>query len=130
MNYFLIIKTLHVSSVAISLCLFLLRVYWLLHQSQMIKKRAIKILPHVVDSILLFSAFAMLHIINYPSILENHWLAAKTLALILYILTGLYLFKKAKKPNQLYFSLCIALLLYSYIIYVAVSKQVMPFISH
>ena len=55
MDYFFI-KNLHIASVALSGCLFLLRGIWMLRESTMLQQRWVRIVPHIVDTLLLTSA--------------------------------------------------------------------------
>ena len=81
------IKALHIVFVASSYALFLMRGIWSINGSSIIQKRWIKIVPHVIDTLLLISAIALVTIIHqYPFV--DAWLTAKTIGLLLYIALG------------------------------------------
>lgn len=127
MQYYLIFKSIHVSSVLISLILFVSRSYCLLYKPDLLDCKLIKRLPHIIDSILLFSAISMLALSGqYPGP-DNPWIAAKIIAMIVYIFTGLYLFRKANSHKAIYISFISAMLIYIYIVQTAVTKTVYPY---
>lgn len=127
MNYYLLIKSIHIFTVISSITLFLLRAYWLLQESYLLKNKVIKILPHLIDTILLTSAIALLFIEGvYPG-KENPWLIAKIIAMICYILTGFYLFKATKSAASIKLATVIAILFYIYIVHTAITKNINPF---
>ena len=73
---YLSLKITHVSCVALSYTLFVARGVWMLRGSSLLQQRWVKIVPHVVDTVLLASAIAMAVMIRqYPFIAP--WLTAK-----------------------------------------------------
>lgn len=87
-----IIKHLHLTFVALSVALLLLRFFWMVRQSPNFEKKWVKILPHVVDTGLLLSAIGLCFIISqYPFV--NAWLTEKLLAVVAYIIMGVMCFK-------------------------------------
>lgn len=92
--YFLV-KHIHLTAIFLSVSLFILRFVWLLRSSPMLQAKWVKILPHVVDTLLLASA-AMLCILigQYP--MTDTWLTQKLLFVILYILMGFVTLKWAR----------------------------------
>lgn len=82
-----LLKLLHVSCVMISYTLFFLRGIWMLNNSCIMQQRWIKIAPHLVDTLLIFSAILLAYSIGqYP--FHDAWLTEKFLALLLYIWLG------------------------------------------
>ena len=79
-----ILKSIHVTCVALSYSLFFLRGVWMLRDSPALQQRWVKIAPHTVDSVLLASAIALAWQLGI-SPLTHPWLAAKIVALLLYI---------------------------------------------
>jgi len=85
-NY-LLIKTLHISCVALSITLFVLRGTLQLQSKPWRQWRLLRVAPHMVDTVLLSSALWLAwRIGQYPFV--NGWLTAKVLALLAYILLG------------------------------------------
>src|SRR3954469_25391588 len=81
---YLAIKHLHITCVALSGSSFLLRGVWMLRESIMLQQRWVKVLPHVIDTLLLASALVLVFQSGqYPFV--QPWLTAKVLALIVYI---------------------------------------------
>ena len=92
---YLVLKQLHLTMVAASLALFVLRGAWMLRGSPRLAARWVKVLPHVVDSVLLASAIGLtITLRQYPFV--QPWLTAKLLALVLYIILG----SLALKPGR------------------------------
>ncbi|MFV8818881.1 SirB2 family protein [Haliea sp. E17] len=81
-------KLLHVSCAFISITGFTLRGYWALTGNSLRQHRLARVLPHVVDTLLLASALGMLWLWRV-SPLAVGWLEAKLIALVIYILLGM-----------------------------------------
>ena len=62
---YLVLKYLHVSCVVLSGFGFFLRGLWMLSESALFKQRWVRVVPHVVDTVLLGSAITML-VISAP----------------------------------------------------------------
>ncbi len=124
-NY-LAIKHLHLTCVGLSGSFFLLRGIWKMRDSAMLDKRWVKVLPHVIDTLLLASALTLAVLSGqYP--FQQNWLTAKLFALILYIVLGTVALKRGKTPAIRTAAFIAAILVFAYIISVALSKQVIPF---
>jgi uncharacterized membrane protein SirB2 len=79
--------------------------------------------PHVIDTVLLASALVMVFWSGqYPFV--QGWLTAKVIALIGYIGAGMVALKYGKSRNVRVTAYFIALLLFIYIVKVAVTRQV------
>jgi len=128
MNFYLFIKTLHISTVALSIGLLLFRTVLLLRSSKLLKNRFLKLIPHINDSLLLITAITMLFTSEYISSGNMEWIYAKVSAMILYIVTGIYLFRYANSNRQIVYLLALAIILYLYIIQTAITKNLIPFI--
>ena len=124
-NY-LTIKYFHMSCAALSGGFFLLRGFWMLRESDMLQRRWVKVLPHIVDTLLLASALVMvLWSAQYPFV--QPWLTAKLIALIVYIVLGTVALKRGKTKTVRSWALVGALLTFAYIVTVAVTRQPMMF---
>ena len=82
------LKHIHISCALLSIAGFTLRGYWMLTGSSLLRRRSAKVLPHVIDSLLLGSAIGML-LIWQVSPLQLSWLSAKIIALLVYIGLGM-----------------------------------------
>ena len=84
---YLTLKTIHVAAAALSISGFIVRGVWMLRDSPRLHSRGVRIVPHVVDTILLASAIGLLVVLGlYPW--NYGWLTAKLLALVAYIVVG------------------------------------------
>ena len=121
MNY-LVLKHLHMSCAALSGSLFLLRGIWMLRGSPMLQRRWVKIAPHLIDTLLLASALAMvIWSAQYPFV--QGWLTAKVLALIAYIVLGGIALKRGKTMAVRATAFAAALAVFAYIVLVAITKH-------
>ncbi|MFP5344948.1 MAG: SirB2 family protein [Gammaproteobacteria bacterium] len=117
-----LLKAVHVGSAIISITGFVLRGVWMLQDSPLLKARATRILPHVVDTVLLVSAIALaLRSAQYP--LVHAWLTAKVLALLAYIVLGGIALKYGKTRRLRVLSFGLALAVFLYIVLVAVTRS-------
>ena len=81
-------KDFHVLFVVLTFAFFFIRGIWMLQDSALLKKKWVKLLAPVIDTLLLISAITQaINIHQYP--LTHHWLTAKVLALIVYIGLGM-----------------------------------------
>jgi len=121
MNY-LAIKHIHITFAALSGGFFLLRGLWMLAGSPMLQRRWVKVVPHVVDTLLLTSALVMVFWSGqYPFV--QPWLTAKVLALVAYIVLGTVALKRGKTQGTRAFALLAALAVFAYIVAVALTRD-------
>ncbi len=117
-----ILKAVHVGSAIISITGFVLRGVWMLQGSPLLRARATRILPHVVDTVLLVSAIALaLRIAQYPFV--HAWLTAKVLALLAYIVLGSIALKYGRSRRVRTLSYGMALGVFLYIVAVAIARN-------
>ncbi len=123
-----LLKDLHVSCVALSGAGFVLRGAWMMQGSQMLARRWVRVAPHVVDTVLLASAIALaLMIGQYP--LVQGWLTAKVLGLLAYIVLGTIALKRGRTRGIRIAAFCGALLVFAYVVAVAMTKSVLPYVG-
>lgn len=119
--YFLV-KHIHLTTIFISVSLFILRFVWLLRSSPLLQAKWVKILPHVVDTVLLISAATLCVLIGqYP--MADSWLTQKLLFVILYILMGFLTLKWANTTALRWFGFIGALTCIMLAAKIAVLKQ-------
>ncbi|PKO49764.1 MAG: regulator SirB [Azoarcus sp.] len=117
------IKHIHVTCVILSLAGFALRGVWMLVDSRLLTHRLTRVLPHVVDTVLLGSAITLAVMIEqYP--LQAPWVTAKVIGLIVYILLGAVALKRGRTRAVRATAFVAALLVFSWIASVALSKNV------
>jgi len=120
-----ILKHTHVSLVFISLCFFIVRAQWSFRASPALTRKWVRISPHIIDSTLLFSALGMVFLSGqYP--FQQHWLTAKVIALVCYIVFGTLAIKRAPTLKLKIIFTVLALATYGYILAVAMTKQAFP----
>lgn len=119
MNSYLMLKHIHITAVALSGLFLALRGVWLVQASPQLQAKWVKISPHVIDTILLVSAIAMLVVgQQFPG-----WVHVKIALLLVYIGLGVMAFRKAKTAGQQIGLLLTAFAVYGFIISVAISKS-------
>ncbi|MRV71818.1 regulator SirB [Duganella sp. FT92W] len=117
------LKVLHMSCAAASGTLFLLRGGFMWRGAAW--PRALRAVPHLVDTVLLGSALA-LAAWSGQSPLTQPWLAAKLSALVAYIVLGSVALKRGRAPAVRRAALLAALATLLYIVLVAVTRQPWP----
>jgi len=118
----LLLKSLHTTCVLLSLCGFLLRTYWMLMGDAMLQNKAVKIVPHVIDTLLLLSALGLLAVLGF-GLLAQSWLIHKIGLLVVYIVLGMIaLGNKYKRPVRIAPAIG-ALLVFLYMLGIAISKS-------
>jgi len=124
---YLALKHLHVTCVVLSGLGFALRGWWMLNDSPWLKARLAKVVPHVVDTVLLGSALVMAwQSGQYPFV--QGWLTAKFFGLLAYILCGTMALKRARTKGRRVLFLVLALLAYAYIVSVALTRNPLPWL--
>ena len=119
---YLLLKHLHVTCVVLSGLGFCLRGYWMLVESPRRMQRLARVLPHLVDTLLLGSALTMAWMSGqYPFVMP--WLTAKFFGLLAYILLGTMALKRGRTKEIRSRYLLLALLAYGYIVAVAMTRS-------
>lgn len=121
MSYALL-KTLHVSCAITSYALFWLRGVRMLRSTASQPPRWLKIVPHLVDTLLLASAIGLaITLEQYP--LVNAWLTAKFFALLLYIALGSVALKTGTTRTVRRNAWLAAQMVFGYIVLVALNHD-------
>ena len=119
------LKHLHMTCAAMSGSFFILRGIWKMRDSALLQRRWVRILPHIVDTVLLVSALGMVFWSGqYP--FQQTWLTAKVGALLAYIVLGSIALKRGKTPSVRGLAFVAAVLVFAYIVAVALSRQALP----
>ena len=119
--YFMV-KHVHLTAITLSILLFVGRFVWSQFDSSILHKKWVKILPHVIDTILLASAgWLCLILSQYPFV--NGWVTFKVLGLVSYILLGLLALKWAHTPAVRWAGFIGALVVLGMNAQVAMTKQ-------
>ena len=111
----------HVICAYVSITGFILRALLKMSDHPVMQQRAVRILPHVVDTLLLASAIGLMLLISqYP--FTSGWLTAKLGALIAYILCGLVCLRTGNSNLRLV-SFLAAILIFGYMVSVALTHS-------
>lgn len=122
----LLLKGLHVTCAVTSYTLFFLRGIWSLRDSPIMRQRWVKIVPHVVDTLLLVTAIALaVAIRQYPFV--DAWLTAKVIGLLVYIGLGLVALRYGRSKGVRLSAWIMAQLVFIYIVLVAIGHNPWPF---
>jgi len=116
------LKLLHAGSALLSISGFALRGYWMLTGNQRLRSRPARVLPHILDTLLLASAIGMLVVLQ-ANPFELAWLSAKIAALLCYIGLGMVAFRFGKTRRVRVIACGMALLVAAYIVVVAFTKS-------
>ena len=116
------VKTIHVAFVALSFTGFFIRGIWMLRDSTLLRQRWVRITPQVVDTVLLVSAIVLAVQLRY-SPMEQPWLMAKIIALVIYIAVGLVALRFGTSKRVRLSAWLLGLFIFMYIVSVAFSKS-------
>jgi uncharacterized membrane protein SirB2 len=112
------VKHIHLTCIALSFCGFLLRAYWMMTDSPLLRARLTRILPHVIDTLLLASALYLVSQLGgVPA-----WVWAKIGGLLVYIAFGMVALKAGRPRGIRVAALVAAVLTFSWIVSVAITK--------
>ena len=116
------LKMVHVGSAVLSLALFSVRGAWMMVSPARLGQPWVKVVPHVVDTVLLGSAIALaIAIGNYPG--THAWLTAKVAGLVVYVELGSIALKRGPTRAIRVAAYFAALAVFAYIVSVAVTKS-------
>lgn len=122
------LKALHIVCALLSIAGFTLRGYWMITENPRLQLRLTRILPHLVDSLLLASAIAMLIIWQvWPQQID--WLSVKLVALLVYIALGMVALRFGKTVRVRRSAWLLALLVAVFIVSVAYTKDPMGLLA-
>lgn len=114
-----LLKAVHVGAAALSIGGFVLRYLLMLARSPVLGARLVRVLPHVVDTVLLASALAMAWLIGaLPA-----WLTVKIVALLAYIVVGSIALKRGRTLAGRAVAGLVAIAIFGFIVSVAISKS-------
>jgi uncharacterized membrane protein SirB2 len=124
---FLLLKGLHITCALTSYTLFLSRGIWQFRGSPVMRQRWVKIMPHVVDTLLLGSAIALAFVTHqYPFV--DTWLTVKVGCLLIYIGLGFVALKYGKTITMRVLAWLAAQAVFAYIVLVAIFRNPVPFL--
>lgn len=121
-----IIKYIHVTCAILTAFSFTIRCIWMLQGSRLLDIRATRIVPHIIDAVLLFSGILLL-INYYRDFYHYDWLLLKLMAIILYIISGSVALKYGRTLTVRFAAMLVSFGLLAAIIILAVMRPVSLF---
>lgn len=122
-----ILKHSHLLIIAIAFIMFFIRGILMMRHSPATNHKIFIVLPHIFYTLLLGTGIALAVILHF-SPMQQPWLLAKIIALILYIVLALMTFKHPNLGTRKIFWL-LSLVVFAYIVSVAISKNVLGFFA-
>ena len=119
---YLFLKNSHTLLALLTISGFVLRGFWMMTSSDRLQQRAIRITPHILDTVFLASGIAMLVLLSLNP-LSQSWLLAKFAGLIAYILLGTVAIRRGSTRQVRLLSFVGALSAFAYVVGVALSKS-------
>jgi len=117
------IKLVHVSCVTLSFTLFFTRGLWILGRPGRPLWKWLRVLPHIVDTLLLASGLTLAFLIHQYPFVNSGWLTAKVIGLIAYISLGMFAFRSTSPQAARWTMWVMALLVFGYIVSVAITMS-------
>ena len=118
MNTYQLVLYTHIICALLTFLFFMLRGYWMIRDSDLLHLKTVRVLPHVIDTVLLLSAIALTVILNqYPFI--SDWLTVKLIALVLYISVGTIALKRGKTKTNRIIAFMVSVTIFGFIVSVA-----------
>lgn len=97
MEHYFLIKHLHITAATLSILFFMLRAVWSVREAPVLQARWVRIAPHVIDTLLLTLGVVLMVMLSlWPH--QHPWLAAKLIALLVYIGLGTLAIKRGRSP--------------------------------
>ncbi|HET7314282.1 SirB2 family protein [Salinisphaera sp.] len=116
------IKLVHMSCAGASVSLFTARGLWV-NVARRGLWRWLRIVPHVIDTLLLASGLTLAFLIHQYPFFNSDWLTAKVIGLIAYIALGTVVFRGPSDRRWRALAGVLALLVFAYIVGVAVTMR-------
>ena len=128
MSVYLTLKLLHVVFAAATLLGFLLRGYWMITESDLLRSRMTRIAPHIVDTLFLATGIGML-LATSLNPFAHSWLMAKFAGLVLYVLLGTLAIKRGSNQGIRIGALIAALATFAYIVGVGLTRSAVSWMT-
>jgi uncharacterized membrane protein SirB2 len=117
-GYYLALRHVHIACVILTIALFAFRGGLMIAESPLLQSRVLRILPHVIDTVLLTSALMLTTVIRqYP--FSTGWLSMKVVLLAAYIVLGHYAIKRGRTKAVRITAFVAALLVLGFLVSVA-----------
>jgi uncharacterized membrane protein SirB2 len=129
-SFYLTVKAVHVGCALASITLFIVRGGWMLAKPALLQRPWVRIVPHIIDTLLLLAAFALVWQLGGLTVLTTQsWLTAKIIALLAYIALGAIALKRGRTRKARVAAFVAAIAMFGYIVSVAITKSPSGFLS-
>jgi uncharacterized membrane protein SirB2 len=126
LTLFTTLKIVHMITITLTISGFILRGVWMIRESPLLNATAVRVLPHINDTLLLISAvWAAAAIGQYPFV--DPWLTAKVLGALAYILLGAVALNYGRTRKIRIRAFIAALVCFAYVVMVAATKNPLVF---
>jgi uncharacterized membrane protein SirB2 len=125
-EYFVPLRAIHMTCAGLSIAGFVLRWIWMLTDSRLLTARPTKVLPHIIDTLLLLSALALVPIIGFSA--NAAWLGAKIAGLVVYIVLGTLALKRGRTKGARAVYGVLAIVVFAFIASIARSHDPLGFL--
>jgi uncharacterized membrane protein SirB2 len=122
------VKAIHVGAAALSITLFAVRGVWMLASPERLRQRWVRIVPHVIDTVLLASALLLVWQLGAGAT-RGGWLVAKIMALAAYIGLGTVALKRGRTRSIRLVAFAASLAMFAYIVSVALTRSPWGFLA-
>lgn len=123
---YLALKQAHIALAVVSICGFVLRWHWKRTGHRLAFSPAVRIAPHLVDTLLLAAGIWLsLKIAQYP--LVHGWLTAKIGGLVAYILLGMIAMRSTPRSRRSVIAFVAAVVVFAWIASIARTKSAWGF---
>lgn len=118
MSGYLMVKNIHMTLAILSLLFFITRACWAVSGSARLTRPFVRVMPHVIDTLLLACGLYLLSFIGMQA-----FILAKLIGLVLYIALGTLAIKRARTPGQKALFAVLAVLVFIYIMGAAILRS-------
>ena len=122
----MIIKIFHVAFVILTFISFSVRSYWMYAGSKLLRNRAVRIVPHIID-FFLFSTGLIMAVSYYGAFYQQSWLLLKLLGVLVYIVLGSVALMRGKTMKIRIAAVFGSWLVFFYIVIMARTHAVIPY---
>lgn len=116
------VKLIHIVCALLSISGFVARGILMIRSSPLLAARLVKVLPHIIDTVLLVTAIMLASQWGW-SALQMPWLLAKIVALLVYIGFGMLALKPGRSQSVRTSAWLAAIVTFAYIVSVAITKN-------
>ena len=123
---YLTVKHVHLAAIATSIALFVLRASWMALAPARLDRRWVRIVPHVIDTVLLASGAWLAWQVGAAGV--RGWLPAKLGGLVVYIVLGAIALRRGRTRGVRIAAAVAAVVTFAWIASVALTKSPLGFL--